>query len=71
MYNACLTNEYNSEDSKETGIFVTASYWNKDLITKGWSEKQINILLSSVKCLIMFVNFGCIDIHYNGFTLTN
>ena len=34
MYNACLSNEYNSEDFKETDIFVAASYWKKDLINK-------------------------------------
>ena len=70
MYNACLSSEYNSENFKETGIFVVASYWNKDLITKRWSEKQIKILISLVNCLILFVNFGCIDIHYNGLVLT-
>ena len=36
---------------------------------KCWNEKQINILLSSVNCLTLFVNFGCIDIHCNGLIL--
>ena len=34
-----------------------------------WNEKQINILLSLVNCLTLFVNFGCIDIHCNGLIL--
>ena len=36
---------------------------------KCWNEKQINILLSSLNCLTLFVNFGCIDIHCNGLIL--